>query len=137
MVNLGDLPQDQDGTLRSEALGVSADGTVVVGWATPEPPVGRAAFIWDEPHGMRELQEILEALGLDLTGWSLQHATDVSADGLTIVGDGVGPNGPEGWIATIPRSVIVPLPTAAWIGLAQIGLLLVIGRARRIGRRAK
>ncbi len=44
-------------------------------------------------------------LGLDLTGWQLDTATGISADGMTIVGHGNNPNGfTEAWIATIPES---------------------------------
>ena len=40
---------------------------------------------------------------LDLAGWQLTEATGVSANGRTIVGNGINPDGQqEAWIATIP-----------------------------------
>jgi len=105
MVGLGYAP----GAQNSMALGVSADGSVVFGqgWEPEEP------FIWDAAHGMRLLRGVLEGYGLDLTGWQrLLPSADrgmryaVSWDGRTIVGDGQGPQNPDGtvrdgWIARL------------------------------------
>jgi hypothetical protein len=45
---------------------------------------------------------ILTAAGVDLTGWRLEAATGVSADGKTIVGNGTNPRGfTEAWVANI------------------------------------
>jgi probable HAF family extracellular repeat protein len=98
MIGLGDLPA---GVFFSEAHGVSADGSVVVGRASSDR--GDEAFIWDESHGMRSVQTLLETdFGVDLTGWHLEIAIDISADGRTIVGTGTNPSGnTEGWVATI------------------------------------
>jgi len=106
----------------SKAQDVSADGSVVVGEG--EIDNVRVAFIWDAEHGMRRLDDALEALGVDLTGWSLSSATGVSADGSTIVGFGNGPNGLEAWIAVVPEPGS-EIPLAA--GLA----LLCYARRRR------
>ncbi len=73
-------------------------------------------FIWDADNGMRNLVDILTIdLELDLTGWTLYEATGISADGLTIVGNGINPNGNyEGWIATIPEpTTLLPLSLGA------------------------
>ncbi len=53
---------------------------------------------------MRSLRNILIAdLGLDLTGWQLEVPT-ISADGLTLVGTGINPDGnSEAFIATLPE----------------------------------
>ena len=100
MVGLGLLPSAQS----SRAHGASADGSVVVGSAVHETGTGSEAFIWDATNGMRELNQVLTDLGLDLTGWNLDEATDISADGLTIVGTGTNPSGQsEAWIAVIPE----------------------------------
>lgn len=84
--------QDIGGT----GIALTPDGSVVVG-------SGDGAFIWDESHGTRSIQEMLEnEFGLNLTGWTLNSATGISADGLTIVGTGTNPIGQtEGWIASI------------------------------------
>jgi uncharacterized membrane protein len=98
MVGLGDLP---GGPFRSAASAISADGWVIAGSASS---IGEEAFIWDQIRGMRSLGSILSANGIDLTGWSLGGASDVSADGQTIVGTGINPDGnTEAWIASIPE----------------------------------
>jgi hypothetical protein len=65
---------------------------------------------------MRDLKQVLqEDYGLDLTGWQLNgggylygcQETDVSADGLTIVGSGNNPSGNvEAWIAVLAESTV-------------------------------
>ena len=96
MVGLGHLPGHQS----SFATGVSGDGSVVVGHGLTQ--ARDEALIWDETHGMRRLQDVLTAEGLDLTGWQLLDATGVSDDGNVIAGWGNNPSGaPEGWIARL------------------------------------
>lgn len=99
MVGLGDLA---GGLFFSRATAVSADGSVVVGLSNVD--TGSNAFIWDAINGMQNLQAMLVSqLGLDLTGWVLHEATGISADGLTIVGFGINPDGfAEAFIAVIP-----------------------------------
>ncbi len=109
----------------SEAFGVSGDGSTVVGMG----PNGTSyvAFIWDEGHGMRELAQILsDELGLDLSSWTLNRATDISADGTLIVGWGTNPKGDtESWIAVIPE------PSTGWLVAAGLAGLACLRRARR------
>ena len=85
------------------ATGVSADGSIVVG--TVSSGLDAAAFIWDAAHGTRELKDVLRTdYGLDLTGWTLEGAAAVSADGTTIVGTGRNPSGNrEAWAVVIPE----------------------------------
>lgn len=119
MVGLGALPS---GTPSSRAYGISGDGSVIVGVSSSVPY--QEAFVWDDTNGMRSLSSILtNELGLDLTGWTLEEARDVSADGLTIVGWGINPAGAtEAWVAHIPE------PTTA------LPLLFVALLARRTRR---
>jgi probable HAF family extracellular repeat protein len=72
LVWLGQLP----GGLESEALGVSADGTVVVGTAINSDGF-RRAFRWTESDGMQDLGTL---------GGVLSIGNAISADGQTIVG---------------------------------------------------
>jgi hypothetical protein len=98
MISLGSLP---GGSTSGEANAASADGSTVVGRTGLSP---FRAFVWDEPTGMRDLRALLmDDFGLDLIDWELEEAFDISHDGLTIVGDGVNPNGDgEAWIVTVP-----------------------------------
>ena len=106
MIGLGIL----DGYTHSNALDVSADGSIIIGTNQLLPPFtiepeSETAFLWDELNGMRDLKVVLESdYGLDLTGWELTSANSISADGYVIVGSGINPDGdPEAWIATIPE----------------------------------
>ena len=105
MVGLGHLPGGLDDSL---AFGVSGDGSIVVGMGcVAGGPIfcsDSDAFIWDIHHGMRNLQEVVEdAYGFDLGGWELNSASDISADGLVIIGNGGNPIGQaEGWILRLP-----------------------------------
>jgi probable HAF family extracellular repeat protein len=112
------------GRSRSGASAVTADGLTVVG--SSEGFIGSGgAFIWDAVHGMRDLRDVLvNEYGLDLTGWSLDSASDISGDGLAIVGAGTDPQGyAEAWIATLPE------PRA---GANAIALVLALVGLRRL-----
>lgn len=103
MVSLGTLP---DGSSGGTAFAASADGSVIVGGSY-------TAFVWDQSHGMRNLADMLTnefGLGSDVSGWVLQSATSISADGTVIVGTGVNPDREnEAWIAIIPEPSSVEL----------------------------
>ncbi len=116
MIGLGDLPGND---FRSVARGVSADGSVVVGWSYSTS--GREAFIWDHALGMRSLRDVLTGdFGLDLANWRLSSTDAITPDGTTIVGTGVNPSGQrEGWIATIPEPGAVSLLVLGGVGLMR------------------
>ena len=101
VVSLGNIYAS---TYSSEARAASTDGATIVGLT--DSPTGRRAFIWDAADGMRDLQTLLSSEGAHLTGWQLTEATGISADGTTLVGNGIDPSGnAEAWIATVPEPV--------------------------------
>jgi hypothetical protein len=86
---------------------VSGDGSIVLGTDYPGPGVEGVAFIWDETRGIRALKDALEDdYGLDLTGWRLTGAADITPDGLTMIGTGHHPdfgNDLLTWRAALPE----------------------------------
>ena len=110
----------------SRGLGISGDGSVVVGYYQNNSGFDeQLAMIWDETHGMRLLQQVLtDDYGLDLTGWVLSRANAISDDGLTVVGIGYNPDGhEEAWRAVIPEP--------ASLGLLGLGAIALLRRRRR------
>jgi uncharacterized membrane protein len=116
------------GGLDTAALGIASDNATIVGFRRALDGANQAT-IWDATGDMHLLQDVLTTdYGLDLTGWMLARATDISADGRTIVGNGINPLGfQEAWLVQLPTAV--PVPAAVW--LFGSGLLGLIGLARR------
>jgi len=105
---LGRLPQWSFG---ARAFDASADGSVIVGSGTTASIT--EAFVWDAYHGLRRLDQVLADAGVDVSGWTLLSASDVSGDGLTIVG--------AGW-SSRPRGFVARLdPTACSNGVDDDG----------------
>jgi hypothetical protein len=95
------------------------NGTTIVGYSYGTN--GIEAVFWDA-NGIHQLEVVLAGLGLDLTGWALEVAADVSWDGQTIVGWGRHNGQQEGWIAVIPE------PSTG--SLVCIGLAALCARRR-------
>jgi len=111
----------------SYAEAISGDGTVVVGTSVgPADTAYDCAFVWDTSHGMRNLQEVLAGhFGLEtaLTGWQLITATDISSDGLSIVGRGINPEGQfEAWLAQLDHQFGLPEPPTFLLTLFSFAL---------------
>jgi probable HAF family extracellular repeat protein len=98
MVGLGDLP---GGNFSSAATAASAHGDVIVGSGSTADSF--EAFFWTPALGMVALKQFLLDHGVqEVEGWRLVFANDISADGRTIVGNGINPNfEDEAWVATI------------------------------------
>ncbi|MBL9173512.1 MAG: hypothetical protein JNL10_08265 [Verrucomicrobiales bacterium] len=108
MDSLGALP----GHARSEARGVSADGSVVVGRSAvgerpgifPPGDPSQRAFSWSPDTGTRPLVGLVSP-----EGWSA--ATGVSADGATMVGNSLDASGvplPVRWVSGRVESLVLP-----------------------------
>jgi hypothetical protein len=104
---------------------------VVVGGGLDPVTKAGAAFYWTAETGMLGLREVLifaGATGLD--NWRLISAEGVSEDGLTIVGTGIGPNGQEAFVATVPEPSTVLLGALAVAG-STILILIMHGHRRK------
>jgi probable HAF family extracellular repeat protein len=121
MLALEDLPRDK---VEAIAYDVSDDGAIVVG-SSLVPDEIQEAVGWDLDGGIFTLKSLLLDHGVaEVEAWQLYAATAVSADGRTIVGQGLNPSGlQEAWIATIPE------PRTAV--LLAVGLMLIVVNRRR------
>jgi uncharacterized membrane protein len=82
--------------LAGTAYGVNADGSVIVGRTG-------SAFVWrsSATPQLQLLADVLLSAGANLSGWTLEHASGVSADGSTVVGYGTHDGVREGFIARL------------------------------------
>jgi probable HAF family extracellular repeat protein len=94
MVNLGGLPNHPD----SRGVGISGDGSVIVGWFSDSNDVANGAFMWTQSTGMLDLNAFLPSQGASIDGWVLTKANGISRDGTAIVGVGLHNGVPEGWL---------------------------------------
>jgi probable HAF family extracellular repeat protein len=106
-------PDDFGDQVASYALAVSEDGNTIVG-NTGIAPTQVDAFIWTPATGMVFLSDYAAAHGVTIpAGFLLDSANTISADGLTIGGNGVDPTGTQflPWIIDMhddkPRDTIV------------------------------
>jgi uncharacterized membrane protein len=120
---LGTLPLGAD---PAAAQDTCATGEIIVGETRGSP---RQAFVWDARNGMQALQLVLEAQGVDLSGWALTQATAISDDCRRIVGWGTNPSGDvEGFVGTVdlPLPDLVPdLPASSTGSRIMAGVLLI------------
>jgi probable HAF family extracellular repeat protein len=125
MIGLGGLPGGP--FVNSYALAVSENGSVIVGISQVDQFF--EPFVWDGTNGMRNLRDALISQGEDLTGWRLERASSISADGRTIVGSGFNAAGqPEAWLARL--SPVAPIPEPSSILLVGSGVLALL-RSRK------
>ncbi len=124
MFGLGFLP----GSSNSNATGVNANGSVVVGYSGING--GVQAFRWTAQTGMQSVADLLIADGINLGGWDPKFAEALSPNGNIIVGFGIDPNeNTEAWIADIPISS-TPLPATLPLFAAGLGALGLLGWRR-------
>ncbi|MGV8997964.1 MAG: autotransporter domain-containing protein [Parvibaculaceae bacterium] len=72
---------------KSFGQAISADGKIITGQNIDSGTY--TAFRWTASSGMVSLTSILDAHGVDYTGWELNDARGISADGKLIVGTGM------------------------------------------------
>jgi uncharacterized membrane protein len=78
---------------------MTPDGKVIVGYVVDSSSHQRAVR-WTDALGIQSIADLLAKGGVDTTGWTLQNATDISADGTVIIGSGIDANRVSGtWIA--------------------------------------
>lgn len=108
----------------TQAAATSVDGRVVVGagWTTSVySATALEAFVWTPDDGMQALAALLASSGVDLDGWHLTAATDVSSDGAVVVGYGQNPDGrTEAFLALIPEPSAALLVALGLMTLARV-----------------
>lgn len=117
--------------LHSSATDISADGAVVVGnFSAVATGYADRPFVWTADTGMNSLVALLAAQGATgFEGWLAMGNVRVSADGRTLVGDGLDAQGEiRIWVATLDA---VPLPGTLWLAGPAVALLAPWMRARR------
>ena len=124
MQNLGTLPGPPRPSIdSSQAYGISADGNAIVGSAQDAFGVPHA-FLWTPQHGMVDLNTYLAGLGFNLNGYILDTATDISSDGLVIVGRTRYDNDHQ---VVVPWIVTIPAPPS----VLSFPLMFILGSRRR------
>lgn len=92
-----------DGGSISSAFAISGSGQIVGGFGD-DALGGLAATIWTARLGLQDLNELLPALGVDLSGWQLEVTTGISTDGRTWCGHGVYQGEFRGWVLRLPAT---------------------------------
>ncbi len=92
------------GYVGAEGTAANINGSVVVGGARLDDndPYWRAIVWTPRLGGFRDLGEVLTSAGVDMSGWVLHPAADVSADGRVIGGEGLYNGDERGWVVTLP-----------------------------------
>jgi uncharacterized membrane protein len=124
--DLGVLPGTAGNGGLAIANDVSADGSIVVGYNrfNSNNFLSSAGFIWTQGTGMVSADQFLNDNGVTLpNGFQILELSAVSADGRTIVGDGI-----DGNFQT--QSFIISIPEPS--GLCLLGVALPLLRRRRV-----
>jgi hypothetical protein len=80
---------------------MSGDGSVVVG-STFDIEEYRA-FVWTEQHGARSIRSVLEAAGVDFSGWTIDAPSAISRDGKVVAGIGTCGGVPAAYRMVLPE----------------------------------
>ncbi len=116
---LGDVPHETGGASRSEALGISDDGSTVVGRSIQTTT--DESFVWTESSGIIGLGLTNEP-GFDPPSTRGDNgARGVSADGQVVVGSAISPGGTEAyrWTESTGKVPLGTLPGAGFLSIAK------------------
>lgn len=115
-----------DGYEVGEAVAVSDDGSIIIGtWRETEMSSENEslAFIMNAGGDAQPLQDVLmDQYDVNLDGWTLNQITDITPDGMTMVGTGLNP---EGNLEAF--KIVIPAPGS----IALLGVAGLAGRRRR------
>ncbi|QYK48953.1 MAG: hypothetical protein KF838_03660 [Phycisphaeraceae bacterium] len=117
---LGTLPGTFEFWGRSIANGVSADGSVVVGYNVYDfgPFSDTTGFVWTAGLGMVSIESYLSMYGVSVDPlFDFISLTGVSADGKTLIGYGID------WRTFQYQSFSVTIPAPGTLAVASLGLL--------------
>jgi probable HAF family extracellular repeat protein len=132
MVGLGDLTA---APFTSQATGVSSDGKTIYGFSAA-PGINEQGWVWTEAKGMRKLDDVLIddlGLGQQLDGWRLWRISDVSDDGLVLLGRGRNPEGDlEDFVVAIPEPASMALVAAGLCAITISRLRFNAKTSRRV-----
>lgn len=103
---------------------ISADGSTMVGHGLTALNVSEAV-LWNSVGAMHSIKALLQAQGIDMTGWVLNEATGVSADGRVIVGS--ARKNSEPFVNFI---AIIPEPAGALLALQLVTIACGMSRFR-------
>lgn len=117
----------------SHAFGIAWDGSVIVGEVALGSRQG-GAYYWTADDGVRLLADVLDEHGVIVPdGWHLDRANAVSADGRTIVGYGVNPQGfTEGWVAYIGPACRADYDKSGSVNADDVAAYLAAWSARSV-----
>jgi probable HAF family extracellular repeat protein len=105
------------------AHAISDDGAIIVGTGLIQSSGN--AVLWGPGGGMHPIMSLLEAQGIDMSGWKLFEANGVSADGRVIVGRAQQAGGP-----LVNYVAIIPEPTALCMMASMAAMALSWARGR-------
>lgn len=123
--------------MQGSANAVTANGYRIVGRFCAVDPCpswqSESALYWTEDTGPQELAEVLtHEYGVDLGGWRLIEISDVSDDGLVLVGRARDADRNWGtFVARLPQTIEVQLPEPGFGAGLTLGALVAASFRRR------
>jgi hypothetical protein len=119
----------------ADALTVNDDGTAGGTVRQGSLLANSRAALWLPSGALIVLPDYLQSTyGLDLTGYTLTHISDISADRRTLTGNGLRTDGTtDGWVLTLPTAIDLSAPAAPEITVRQFATDRANGATATIG----